>query len=119
MLGLCYTQENLHKYQNKCPFAQLTYYESANAVVQIRERYTNGNKNFYIGGGNKQIPTGMGINKQSNYQSFQARCFKLTIFQCYAATNDHEEAAKYRFYNMLNCLIADVPKHDLFAVMGD
>ena len=50
---------------------------------------------------------------------FLTRCFKLTIFQGYAPTNDHEEADNDRVYNTLNIRLADVPKHDLLAVMRD
>ena len=40
------------------------------------------------------------------------------MFLCCAPTNDPEEADTGRFYNTLNIYISDVPKQDLFSVVG-
>ena len=42
----------------------------------------------------------------------------MTIIQCYAPTNDHEEEGKDQFYDALNETINKIPSHDITMVMG-
>ena len=42
-----------------------------------------------------------------------------TILQIYAPTNKYSEAEKDEFYELLQAVIDDVPRHDLLVVMGD
>ena len=44
---------------------------------------------------------------------------KISIIQCYAPTNQHEESKKDEFYLQLQDQIDSIPRHDIKIVMGD
>ena len=44
---------------------------------------------------------------------------KVTVIQCYAPPNDHDDDDKDAFYQQLQDLVEKVPRHDILLVMGD
>lgn len=59
------------------------------------------------------------VNERIMRARFQAMQGKLTIFQCYALTNEAEGEEKTAFYLALQSEIEKVPKHDVTIVIGD
>ncbi|XP_071151821.1 craniofacial development protein 2-like [Mytilus edulis] len=43
----------------------------------------------------------------------------MTVIQCYAPTNDYTDNEKENFYDKLNQIIMDTPKHDVLTIIGD
>ena len=50
---------------------------------------------------------------------FYSRFIKTTITQVYAATNEAEKQEKDDFYEQLQKIVDEVPRHDLLLVLGD
>ena len=50
---------------------------------------------------------------------FYSRFAKLTTIVCYAPTEDAEEDEKDHFYQQLQQIIRQVPRHDMLLLMGD
>ncbi len=59
------------------------------------------------------------INDRLITARFQTSYGKLTVIQCYAPTNDDKEDKKDSFYEALDRLIGETPKHDVLITMGD
>ena len=49
----------------------------------------------------------------------RGRQINITLIQCYAPTNDREDAVKDAFHRQLQVEVDAVPRHDLTIVMGD
>ncbi|XP_052097284.1 craniofacial development protein 2-like [Mytilus californianus] len=43
----------------------------------------------------------------------------MTVIQCYAPMNDYIDNEKENFYDKLNQMIVDTPKHDVLTIIGD
>ena len=50
---------------------------------------------------------------------FNSKYCKLTIIQCYAPTNEADDAVKDNWYEQLQAAIKNVPQHDMLIIMGD
>ena len=50
---------------------------------------------------------------------FQTTHFKLTIFQVYTPTEEHDEDTKCQFYNQLQNAVQKMPRHDIGTVVGN
>ena len=50
---------------------------------------------------------------------FNSQQCKLTVLQCYAPTEDSDEAVKDDFYDLLERTVSKVPRHDMLMIMGD
>lgn len=59
------------------------------------------------------------VNERIMRVRFRCKAKNLTVFQCYAPTEDAEEDVKQQFYDKLNKLLSEAPKHDLKLLMGD
>lgn len=59
------------------------------------------------------------VNERIIFVRFKCKARNLSIIQCYAPTEDTDDAVKQEFYDQLNNIIADTPKRDLKVLMGD
>ncbi|XP_058612499.1 uncharacterized protein LOC131527427 [Onychostoma macrolepis] len=61
----------------------------------------------------------MPINEHLLTARFVTSHAKVTIVQCYAPRDDHEDTEKDLVYQQLQDLLDKVPRHDILLVMGD
>ena len=59
------------------------------------------------------------INERIIVARFASSQAKLTVVACYAPTNDADETSKDDFYNTLQAVAKDIPRHDLVCFVGD
>ena len=59
------------------------------------------------------------INERIIVARFAGSQAKLTVVACYAPTNDADETSKDDFYNTLQAVAKDIPRHDLVCFVGD
>ena len=50
---------------------------------------------------------------------FTSRFIKTTVVQVYAPTNEADEESKDSFYDMLQRVTDEIPRHDMIMMMGD
>lgn len=50
---------------------------------------------------------------------FTSRFIKTTVVQIYAPTNEADEEAKDSFYDLLQRVTDEIPRHDMIMMMGD
>ena len=61
----------------------------------------------------------MPVNDRLIYARFNTRTIKLSIIQCYAPTNQAEEDDKNGFYEALEKVMEEIPRHDMIYIIGD
>ena len=50
---------------------------------------------------------------------FTSRFIKTTVVQVYAPTNEADEETKDSFYDLLQRVTDEIPRHDMIMMMGD
>ena len=50
---------------------------------------------------------------------FDSRFVKLTLLRVYVPTNDAEEEVKDEFFEKLQTMVEETPRHDMLVITGD
>ena len=59
------------------------------------------------------------ITERLLYARFKSRFIKLSVVTRYAPTEEAEKEEKDNFYDSLQSILEDIPKHDILVVLGD
>ncbi|KAK2712354.1 hypothetical protein QYM36_011144 [Artemia franciscana] len=59
------------------------------------------------------------INERILFARFATTHTKLSVIVCYAPTNEADDYVKDSFYETLQAVTKDIPKHDVLCVVGD
>ena len=59
------------------------------------------------------------ITERFLYARFKSRFIKLSVVTCYAPTEEAKKEEKDNFYDSLQSILEDIPKHDVLVVLGD
>ncbi|KAK2705018.1 hypothetical protein QYM36_017163 [Artemia franciscana] len=59
------------------------------------------------------------INERNLFAQFATTHTKLSVIVCYAPTNEADDDVKDSFYETLQAVTKDIPKHDVLCVVGD
>ncbi|KAK2705055.1 hypothetical protein QYM36_017182 [Artemia franciscana] len=59
------------------------------------------------------------INERILFARFATTQTKLSVIVCYAPTNGADDDVKDSFYETLQAVTKDIPKHDVLCVVGD
>ncbi|XP_065576323.1 craniofacial development protein 2-like [Artemia franciscana] len=59
------------------------------------------------------------INERILFARFATTHTKLSVIVCYAPTNEADDDVKDSFYETLQAVTKDIPKHDVLCVVGD
>ena len=68
---------------------------------------------------NKSLMEWEPVNNRIIRARLYSKFTKMTIVQCYAPTEEADDAEKDEFYAQLQGVLESVPKHDILLVMGD
>ncbi|XP_048759375.2 craniofacial development protein 2-like [Ostrea edulis] len=59
------------------------------------------------------------VNSRLIIARFKGKLINMTLFQCYAPTNDSSEESKDAFYEQIQNELDRTPQHDIKIIMGD